>query len=180
MPIDIGGAFTIEGAAAGQALKIKGAQDAFVIDAVGRTFYPNQIGFLAGYSSDPGWWGQPAGWTTWNYQNTVAYNKGGGYSAGRFTAPVAGSYMFHWMCYHYRPGVGQGAYIHPEFWINGVATPLYRFSAYWAPTGYSFDSDIVDIHYLNVGDYVDVHIYFSHAGQSGYPAYSQFAGYLVG
>jgi len=33
---------------------------------------------------------------------------------------------------------------------------------------------------LNVGDYVDVHIYFSAAGMSGYPAHSHFDGWLVG
>jgi len=94
MAIDIGGAFTIEGAKAGQALKIRGAQDAFVIDAIGRTFYPNQIGFLAGYSADPGWAAQPAGWSAagaWQYLNTTVYNKGGGFANGRFTAPVAGA-----------------------------------------------------------------------------------------
>lgn len=180
MGIDIGGAFTIEGAKTGQALKIKGAADAFVIDDIGRTHHPNQIGFIAGYDQNPGWWGQPAGWGTWNYQNAVTYNKGGGYANGRFTAPVAGAYMFHWTCYHYRPDVGQGAYIHPQFWINNASTSLYPLLAYWAPQGYSFDSDIVNILYLNAGDYVELHIYFSHAGQAGYPAHSQFSGFLVG
>lgn len=180
MGIDIGGAFTIGGASGSQALKFAGASDAFVIDTTGRTHYPNQIGFVAGYNTDPGWWGQASGWTTWNYQNATSYNKGGGYANGRFTAPVAGAYMFHWTCYHYKPGAGVGNYIHPMFWVNGAGTPLYRFSAYWTPAGYSFDSDMVDILYLNVGDYVEVHIYFGGDGMSGYPAHSGFAGFLVG
>jgi hypothetical protein len=183
MGIDIGGAFTITGLVTGvQSFKIAGASDAFVIDPAGRTTYPNQICFLAGGygSTDPGWWAQPAGWTVWNYMNNISYNVGGGYANSRFTAPVAGAYLFHWTCYHYRPGVGQGAYIHPMFFVNGAERNLYRILAYWAPTGYSFDSDMMDIIYLNAGDYVDVHINFSNAGQSGYPYYSQFAGCLVG
>ena len=180
MGIDIGGAFTISGVNGSQALKIAGSADAFVIDTTGRTFYPNQIGFMAGYSANPGWWDQPAGWTVWNYMDKIIYNKGGGYANNRFTAPVAGAYAFHWSCYHQRAGVGQGAYIHPMFFINGGDNTLYRMFAYFAYQGYAFDSEIFDILYLNAGDYVDVHIYFSHAGQAGYPAHSQFSGWLVG
>ena len=180
MGVDIGGAFTIAGVSGTQALKIAGASEAFRIDTTGRTYYPNQIGFQAGYASDPGWWAQPSGWTVWNYQNHVPYNVGGGFSGGRFTAPVAGAYLFHWTCYHYKPSAVPGNYIHPMLWINGTDQANYRFSAYWTPAGYSFDSDLTEMLYLNVGDYVDVHIYFSAAGMSGYPAHSHFDGWLVG
>jgi hypothetical protein len=79
MGLDIGGTFTIGGPVAQQALSIYGAASAFEIDNAGRTYYKNQIGFIAGYNTDPGWIAQPA--STWyrqpNLNNTV-YNKGGG------------------------------------------------------------------------------------------------------
>jgi len=56
----------------------------------------------------------------------------------------------------------------------------YRLMAYWVPTGYAFDSEMFDTHYLNAGDYVDIHFYHAAAGMSAYLAYSQFAGFLVG
>jgi hypothetical protein len=122
-------------------------------------------------------------WNIQNYHNNVTYNKGGGYntSNGRFTAPVAGSYLFHWTAYQYKPSAVQGNYVHPMFWVNGgVYVSSYRLKAYFTPAGYSFDSEIADIYYLNAGDYVEVNVYAAGAGISLYRAYSVFSGFLVG
>ena len=181
MGINIGGAFTINGVSGTQALKIAGASDALVIDTTGRTTYPNQIGFISGYSTDPGWVAQALGWTAQKYQNATTYNKGGGFSAGRFTAPVAGSYLFHWVGYENKVTAGVGVYIHPTFWVNGTYSNTFiRLKAHDKPASYSFVGEVVDIIYLNVGDYVELHIYHSAAGISLYWAYSQFSGFLVG
>jgi len=184
MGIDIGGAFTINGVSGSQALKIAGASDAFVIDTAGRTYYPNQIGFIAGYNIDSGWWGFSADvWNAMTYFNNTIYNKGGGYSAGRFTAPVAGSYLFHWTSYHHKAGATQGHYLHPMFWVNGATVPSsYRLKGYFQPGGHSLDGEIADLYYLNAGDYVGVHIY-SGAGGTAFnymPYWSMFSGFLVG
>jgi hypothetical protein len=182
MGINLGGAFTIEGVSGAQALKIAGASNAFNIDTSGRTTYPNQIGFIAGVNTDSGWTAQAgAAWTIQNFQNVTSYNKGGGFLNGRFTAPVAGCYLLHWTAYQYKASAVQGHYIHPQFWVNGAGTPTtYRLLAYFSPAGYSFDSEIADIIYLNAGDYVELQIYHAAAGLSVYRAYSQFSGFLVG
>jgi hypothetical protein len=182
MGIDVGGAFTIAGVSGTQALKIAGSSDAFVIDTTGRTYYPNQIGFIAGISTDPNWIAMTgAAWNPCTYFDVTTYNKGGGYSAGRFTAPIAGSYLLHWTAYHYKPGAVAGNYIHPQFWVNGSSTPTsYRLKGYEAPAGYSLVGEIVDIFFLNAGDYVEVQVYASATGISIYRAYSMFSGFLVG
>src|SRR5262245_38699126 len=148
MGIDIGGAFTLAGPSGGTALDL--GNGALVIDTTGRTFYPNQIGFMAGLSgADPGWIAQGnAVWNPQTYFNNVTYNKGGGYSAGRFTAPVAGSYLFHWTATQYKPSAAQGAYIHPMFWVNGGAVvTAYRLKGHFTPAGYSIgDQEITDIY----------------------------------
>jgi len=183
MGVDIGGAFTIAGTSGSQALKIAGASDALIIDTSGRTTYPNQIGFIAGIGTDPGWIALAAGWNLQNWMSLAVYNKGGGYSTstGRFTAPIAGSYLFHWSGYHYKPSAVPGHYIHPMCYINGaIIQTAYRLFAYLTPTGYSFNGEIVDIYYLNAGDYVDVQIYAAAAGISIYRSHSHFSGFLVG
>ena len=183
MPIDIGGVFNLNANAA--ALKIDGAVNILNIDTTGRTTYPNQIGFIAGISTDPGWVEHGgSAWAPQTHFNVTTYNKGGGWSNPRFTAPVAGSYLFHWTAYQHKSTAPQGAYMHPMFWFNGGANQptSYRMRAYDTPSGgYAFDSEIADIFFLNVGDYVEVQLYHSSVGGFHlYRAYSQFSGFLVG
>jgi hypothetical protein len=183
MGIDLGGVFTIAGVSGTQALKFAGASDVLTIDTTGRTYYPNQIGFITGLNIDVGWTAQTGGvWTVQNTFNNTTYNKGFGYAGGRFTAPVTGSYLFHWVGYQYKPTATVGNYIHPQFWVNGAGTPSsYRLKAFPTPTGYSFVGEIVDILYLNAGDYVELQIYTSGSGGiSLYRYYTMFSGYLVG
>lgn len=184
MGIDVGGAFTIAGTSGSQALNIAGTANVFNIDTVGRTTYPDQIGFIVGMNSDVGWVAQAAGWSgPQAYFNYVYYNKGGGYSGGRFTAPVTGSYLLHWVASEYKPTAVAGHYTHPKFYING-GDPLsaYRLKGYFAPTGgyWISHNEIVDIYYLNAGDYVDFRIYHAAAGISLYQYYSMISGFLVG
>jgi hypothetical protein len=181
MGIDVGG-FTIAGVSGTQALKFAGSSDAFTIDTTGRTYYPNQVGFIAGFNVDNGWTAQTgAAWTAQKYFNGVSLNKGSGYLAGRFTAPATGAYLLHWTGYQYKASAAVGHYIHPQFWVNGGGTPTsYRLRGYFTPTGYAFVGEIVDIFQLNAGDYVEVNVYCAAAGISLYQYYSMFAGYLVG
>lgn len=181
MGINIGG-FTIDGFTGSQAMKIAGASPAYTVDTTGRTYYPNQIGFIAGYNVDPGWIAWPtATWTKQTYFNNTVYNKGGGYSAGRFTVPVAGAYLFHYTIYVNKPTAAQGSHIYSNFFINGGQTnSAIRLKGHFQPVNYSFVNEDVDILYLNVGDYVEAYNYANVAGISFYPYYSEFAGMLVG
>jgi hypothetical protein len=181
--IDLGNAFTINGVNGTQALKIAGSSDILTIDTTGRTYYPTQIGFIAGISTDPGWIALTGGaWNRMTHFNTTVYNQGGGYASSRFTAPVAGAYLFHWTGYQYKPSAVAGNYIHPKFWVNGGDShvSMYRLKAYETPAGYSFVGEIADIFSLNAGDFVDPYIYSSATGISLYHAYTQFSGILVG
>lgn len=182
MPIDINGAFTISGTGGGRVFKITGNQDVLTIDSQGRTFYPGQVGFIAGCNIDNGWTALAgAAWTRMTMYNNVSLNVGGGYSASRFTAPVVGTYLFHFVSYNYKPSATAGHYLHPMFWINGGTQPTtYRTRSLHTPTGYTLESEIADIFYLNAGDYVDTYLYAAAAGISYYQYYTQFAGYLVG
>lgn len=181
MGVDIGGAFTITGLNASQILKVAGTSDALLIDTTGRTLYPNQVGFIAGYPIDNGWTAFATGWNIQNFQNTVTYNKGSAFSAGRFTAPVSGLYLLGWTGYCYKASSAVGHYIHPMFFVNGGGTgSAYRHRAYDVGPGISFRSGIVDHYYLNAGDYVEMYIYSSDTGISIYRYYSEFSGFLVG
>lgn len=182
MGINIGGAFNITGWDGTQSLKITGAVDGLVIDGTGRTTYPNQIGFTAGFSgTDPGWVAMPdAVWTRQSYFNNTSYNKGGGYASSRFTAPVTGDYLFHAYSYHNKATSVQAHYVYSTWYINGAAQAVYRLCGYFQPVGYSFATEIVDILHLNAGDYVDHYLYAGGAGTNVYQAYGGMEGYLVG
>jgi hypothetical protein len=182
MGIDIGG-FAIAGNNdTSQIFKISaGAVDIFKIDYGGRTTYPKQIGFIAGLATDSGWVAQPAGWTAMKYFSGTVYNEGGGYSAGRFTAPVAGSYLFHYSVRGYKPTALEKNYSSAQFWVNGAHVAQgYTLDGYNQDTSYAFTPEIVDLIYLNAGDYVEVNINASVVGISFYRSYSIFAGMLVG
>jgi hypothetical protein len=182
--VDIGGAFTLIGSGAAQSFDISaGATDALLIDPLGRTLNPNQIGFNAGFSgTDPGWVALPAAaWTRMTYFNNSTYNKGGGYAASRFTAPVAGAYLFH--CYNYfnKASSVQGNYTYSTFYVNGVQVGgTHNILGHFQPVGYSFGTDTVHTLYLAAGDYVDHYIYSSAAGTNYYRMYGAFGGFLVG
>ncbi len=182
------GTFNIEGYNGGtQALRIAGGVDAFTIDTTGRTKYPNQIGFVAGVLSDIGWKDQTPGWNLQNLFSNTSYNKGGGYSASRFTAPVAGAYLFHFTVYMIKnadgadPNNGVGQYVYPMFWINsGAYQSAYRVRGFSLTGGHTFGTEVVDIYNLNAGDFVEVYLYATDKVLASYPFYSLFSGMLVG
>jgi hypothetical protein len=180
MPIDIGGAFTISGASGSQALKIAGTADGLVIDTTGRSFTPNQPGFNAGLTTDPGWVAQPADtWVYQNYFNNTTYNKG--YASNRFTAPVAGRYWFHVYSYHNKASSTAGTgWVYAQVYINGVAVGPHQIIGHPNPASHSYGAEQAIVLNMAAGDYADMYIYASGAGTNCYRRYSGFEGYLVG
>jgi hypothetical protein len=187
MPIDVGGSYTVGGVNGSIAFSVAaGANAGIQIDTSGRTLLPNQVGFVAGWNgTDPGWqnmafnaWGK----NTW-FNNTV-YNKGNGFSTSttRFTAPVAGAYMFMFSSYNTKQAPATTGHIwYVAFGVNGAVYANFAIRGHTDPQGYSADSQHEDIVYLNVGDYVEV--FFQENVSSGcqwYPNHSVFAGFLVG
>ena len=140
---------------------------------------------------------QNAGWATftanaWNTMsfNTAYRNTGSHYnvSNSRFTAPVTGAYYFEHSSYGYKnPSSNSDSYTHPTFWVNGSSTQRmaaegtsYRLRSrtYYSST-YSWDTQINDILYLAVGDYVQV-VTYCNGTQQWYGLQSHFTGFYIG
>ena len=141
-------------------------------------------GFIAGSASDPGWVTIPSGvWTKVNqYATTTVYNRGSHYntSTTRFTAPIAGPYLFIWSVYSY-----QVNYFHPQFAVNGSVSLRrgevpYRIRGYGFASNYQTDAQIEEVIYLLAGDYVEVHSIAGGGDAYMYQYYGLFSGVFVG
>lgn len=137
------------------------------IDTTGRVTQPSQIAFSA-YATGGNY---PVGSTVIPFPN-VKFNIGGNYSSAssRFTAPIAGRYLFTWQCFV--AGGGAGAW---DLCINGTA--VQRAGDEGNTGSYmSFGSALVV--QLAANDYVDVR-YFAGVVHTN-SALSNFSGYLLG
>ena len=143
--------------------------------------------FIAGSASDVGWASTAPAWSKINnYCTTTVLNRGNCYntSTTRFTAPIAGPYLFIWTAYCYTDN-----YFHPIFAINGSPTPYgtatgygstqYRIRGHGMVANYNQDAQIEEIIYLAAGDYVEVWWYNASASYH-YPWYDLFQGAYVG
>ena len=153
--------------------------------------YPNNTGWAGA-----GQWqvltGSRIGWVIDSTQ------RGGDFSTstGRFTASVAGWYVFHMSLYMlndlstpYNTGTG---YVHPQFtkngstsWNNGY-TPyqIYMHGAAggnFGGPGYGYADGITNsaVIPLSVNDYVEIHLYINSNDTRIYPQYSSFWGALI-
>ena len=118
---------------------------------------------------------------TWN--SNLHFQRGGSNfnpSTGKFTAPVAGYYMFIFSSYTRVPNPSTTNYIYPRFLLNGST---YGFSGHILHYQNHGDSDLGSqisvIIPLAVSDWVSATFYVN--GQGDFHANSQrFEGYLIG
>lgn len=133
----------------------------------------------------------------WNYgihNNTASYwnegtDRGLGHfnpSNGRFTAPVSGWYMFQCSIYVRNTNGVEGAYLHPQFFRNGVLAYQNGKSPYKIiQTNSSTNPEYMDVQwaeniYLTATQWVTVNVYFRSQGNwEHYPDYSVFTGGLI-
>ena len=104
---------------------------------------------------------------------TVDVNNGSVYdsSNGRFTAPVAGTYIFHMMTQYYNGSTG--SYVTGKFYKNDVfqAIEAYQGNA----TANHAQANLMQMMTLSSGDYVNAHTDFGARDIQNF-----FSGYLIG
>jgi hypothetical protein len=148
---------------------------AITFDSLGRVLHPNVPAFMAvnttGYTVNG-----LQKITTWSVSANIAcFNNGGNFDTGnqRFTAPVAGRYMFSAMMmpsadsnaknmYYYKNGSNIGNYILP--YLSGGTTRA--------------TINAICVFNLAVGDYIEV--YLNTNASSTYDNSGYFCGYLIG
>jgi len=124
------------------------------------------------------WQVHPFNTTASNYQS--CFNT----TTSRFTAPIAGIYLF--TASSYLMSSSAGGYAHSMFWVNGSAglrrpgsgTYLHRLKAHGIAAGYSFDAEGCEIIQLSAGDYVEFYVTSANV-VNFFGTYSHFAGVLI-
>jgi hypothetical protein len=141
--------------------------------------YASDFGGVSGWRE----LGSPMGWTS-NQQGAGSY--GFSNSTGRYTAPVAGYYLFYMSDYYYNDANATSNYIHYLFGRNGTQawvagqTPYTIYSH--GTVAYHTDGIVNScIMYLNVGDYCCNFSYWGSGGSGRlYTDYHLFCGMLIG
>lgn len=187
--IDIAGVYTINDGAGLDVINIGSTSlnPNFYLDGSGRCFQPGQIGFMAGRNPDPGLYANTIA-STWQVQNNfnnVTYNVGSGFntSTGRFTAPVAGTYMFTSAAYILKNTATVGYFIYVYIAMNGSVYILDPRGWEGTPGAYVADGAISDLWHMNVGDYAELWYYNTYTANNGfqpYEGYQSFSGFLIG
>ena len=150
---------------------------------------PNNVAFTA--SGTSGWrYANSYGGTRWrslnnNFGWTTQQNGGTNFGSGRFTAPIAGFYQFHFETYARNDANNTSGYFHLSFGINGGnamvggRTPHGIFGhstgSNYYPNGTRMDLGT----YLSAGQYVEVRVYWNNNQTRFHGAHSCFNGYMI-
>jgi hypothetical protein len=148
-----------------------GTTDSLIVDNAGRVRMPSQPSFSA-YNTNAASGGQDIVFATTTVNAGNCYNT----SNGRFTAPVAGSYLFAYNALQQNGNIGE--YRHALYkngsGVGGLRFIFFKDAAGWQST-YAYG-----IVYLAANDYVTVR-YESGAGVMYTDGnYSNFSGHLIG
>ncbi len=159
------------GTASNIAFRVKNAE-AMKIDSSGNITAPNIPAFMLGTPSS-----NTAG-NVWK-SNTIWYNNGNHWNntTGRFTAPVAGYYMF----YHWGMLDGGQTTTDADNYTRKNGTRDQIGTAYCGAQGGSYlQFSATVVRYLAVNDYVDLYIHSGTIYNSYGDRHGSFGGYLIG
>lgn len=141
------------------------------------------------YASDFGGvndWREMGSTMSWTNNQQGAGSYGFSNSTGRYTAPVAGYYLFYTSDYYHNDSNSTSNYIHYNFSRNGSSSWNASQSSHTI-YGHGTVANHVDgvvnscIMYLNVGDYCSNLIYWGSGGSGRlYTDYHLFCGVLIG
>jgi len=169
-----------------------GGQAALVLNTNDTITKPNSVAFHAPGTS--GWrysnsyggrgWrtlGSNFGWGNNQQRGGSVFNN----SNGRFTAPIAGFYQFHFETYARNDANNTQGYYHMSFGVNGGnamvggRTPHGIFAhstvSRYYPNGTHMDLGT----YLNAGQYVEVRVFWHNNQTRFHGAHSVFNGYMI-
>ena len=165
------------------------------LDDSGRFTLPSQPYFQANGSG--GSWTSVSVENAWNvgvHDATASYwsegtDRGSGHfdpTTGRFTCPVTGWYTFTFSIYARNTNGVSGAYIHPQFFKNGVLgyqngkSPYHIIQTCTTTNPEYLMVSVTENIYCIATQYVDVRIYWRSQGTwEHYPNYSIFTGGLI-
>jgi hypothetical protein len=172
-----------------------GGSEAIVIDNSGRVRRPNHPAFAVSatagwlYASNYGGTGDrelnsgPVGW------NNAAHQTGGSNwnpSSGRYTAPVAGYYVFHTCWYMLNDNNSTPSYIHAyikrnssEGTLPGGRTPQ-TINMHGNRNNYDDGSNYSNVFTMNAGDYASVFVRWHSYNSRHHAGHHIFSGHLIG
>lgn len=178
------------------AIRITGAgNEAIVIDNSGRVRRPNHPAFAVSatagwlYASNYGGTGNrelnsgPMGW------NNAAHQTGGSQwnpGTGRYTAPVAGYYVFHTCWYFLNDNNSTPSYVHCWIPRNGGTGTLpggrepYTINMHGNRNNYDDGSNYSNLFFMNAGDYASVFIRWHNFNSRHHAGHHIFSGHLIG
>jgi hypothetical protein len=162
-----------------QGVSSNGTVFSFVPNDSGFPLTPNRPSFSVSYSG-----GVTADGTIipWNVTTALGrHNIGGHYNTGtgRFTAPVAGRYLFQAQVHHASGAGTPGTHHYFDFEINAVVAS--RFIGTWNFDNW-YDQNHIVVFQLSAGDHVQVKCFQAQNQWMGSsrPDHNRFSGFLIG
>lgn len=170
-----------------------GGTQALNIDSGGRVRRPSHPAFAAAgtagwlYASNYGGTGyreagSVMGWTTSHQTGGSNFDSG----TGRFTAPVAGYYVFHTMWYFLNDNNSTSSYVHPFFaknngigWNTGGRAP-YAMNMHGNRNNYDDGANYSAVMSMGAGEFCSIGLVWHSYNSRNHAGHQIFSGHLIG
>ena len=172
-----------------------GGSEAMIIDNAGRVRRPNLPAFATSgtagwlYASNYGGTGDrelTGGVMGWNNASHQTGGSNWNASTGRYTAPVAGYYVFHTCWYMLNDNNSTPSYVHCFYgrnggfgWMPGGRTP-HTINMHGNRNNYDDGSNYSTMFQLNAGEYASIFIRWHSYNSRHHAGHQIFSGHLIG